>query len=67
MPARKLKPIEERDPYAALVIAAFNELEERERKANHGCECCNGTGKIRETEFIDGDYSACMTCNGSGI
>lgn len=27
MTMRKLKPIEERDPYAALVLAAFDELE----------------------------------------
>ncbi len=31
-----------------------------------GCGCCNSTGKIKETEFVDGDESACMTCNGSG-
>lgn len=30
------------------------------------CECCGGTGKIRDTEFVDGDEHACMTCNGTG-
>lgn len=30
------------------------------------CQCCNGTGKIREAEFYDGDYESCMTCNGKG-
>lgn len=30
------------------------------------CGCCNGTGKIRDTEFVDGDEQACMTCNGKG-
>lgn len=30
------------------------------------CECCHGVGRIKETEFIDGDESSCMTCNGRG-
>lgn len=30
------------------------------------CACCNGTGKIKETEFVDGDEYSCMTCNGKG-
>lgn len=29
MPVRKLKPIEERDPYAAAVLNAFDELQEK--------------------------------------
>lgn len=31
------------------------------------CGCCGGTGKIRETEFVDGDERSCMTCNGAGM
>lgn len=35
-------------------------------KRRETCECCNGTGKIKETEFVDGDEYSCMTCNGKG-
>jgi len=30
------------------------------------CECCQGIGTIKDTEFVDGDERSCMTCNGSG-
>ena len=30
------------------------------------CGCCNGTGKIKDSVFVDGDYESCMTCNGTG-
>lgn len=30
------------------------------------CPCCDGTGTIKESGFIDGDEETCMTCNGSG-
>lgn len=44
MPVRKLKPIEERDPYAAMVLAAFDEMEASsagaERLPKADCERC---------------------------
>ena len=43
MPVRKLKPIEERDPYAALVLDKFRELPDR-------CPDCNGPTEAREDE-----------------
>lgn len=30
------------------------------------CGCCDGKGKIREIEFVDGDEQTCRTCNGKG-
>lgn len=51
MAVRKLKPIEERDPYAAAVLQAFDSLPEE--SLTHGvddyCEClaCGYTGLVR--------------------
>lgn len=35
-------------------------------RTDNKCPCCNGTGKIKETEFVDGDFYTCMTCDGTG-
>jgi len=65
MPARKLKPIEDRDLYAAAVLDAFDALPEE--SLTHGlddyCEClkCGRIGLVRagaETCPACGQYGA---------
>ena len=49
MAARKLKPIEERDPYAAAVLAEFDRMQEADELV--GLRGCNSRhGGLRKAE-----------------
>lgn len=56
MAVRKLKPIEERDPYAAAVLNAFDSCED----GGDECERCHGDGRDPWNDYL----LPCPLCQG---
>lgn len=54
------------DPAFASAYAEVCQQEKTNVRITEPCDCCGGTGKIRESEWIDGDLTTCWTCLGAG-
>lgn len=63
MAARKLKPIEERDPYAAAVLDAFDALEDGNEEMTVGLDCCpHHVPYGSDCDECDADEAMGLTC-----
>lgn len=60
MAQRKLKPIEERDPYAAHVLATFAQLSADRSQQDAACGSC--AYRVNERVVKDASISSQMTC-----